>query len=142
MGPLAPIPPSGYSCGVATMWQVTLVPPQLRDSNFGCVCGGLGSPSVGLELPANRPPAHLALCVFHTETLCGFYIAKIKKCASQARNADPPLPGQNLHETGRHKRSRGIRTGVLHRISPRIFLEGSRPLNLNFFNTKNPGTFP
>ena len=57
-----------------------------------------------------------------------------KKCASQARNADPPLPGQNLHQMGRHKRSRGIRTGVLHRISPRIFLEGSRPLNLNFFN--------
>lgn len=33
-----------------------MIPPQLRHSNFGCVCVGLGSPSVGLELYANRPP--------------------------------------------------------------------------------------
>ena len=54
--------------------------------------------------------------------------------ASWSRNPDAPSPGQNLHEMGRHKRSRGISGGKLHRISPRIFLDRSRPLKLNFFN--------
>ena len=56
--------------------------------------------------------------------------------ASWSRNPHAPSPGQNLHEMGRHKRSRGISGGKLHRISPRIFLEGSRPLNLNFYKAQ------
>ena len=61
----------------------------------------------------------------------------LEKCASWSRNPDPPNPGQNLHETGRRKSIWSILGGKLHRIPLRIFLEGSRPLNLNFFNTKN-----
>ena len=45
-------------------------PPQLRDSNFGCVWG-LGSPSVGLELSANPPaPPPWTVCVPHRDTVC------------------------------------------------------------------------
>ena len=58
----------------------------------------------------------------------------IKNRASWSQNPHAPRPEQNLHEMGRHKRSRSISGGKLHRISPRIFLEGSRPLKLNFFN--------
>ena len=56
-----------------------------------------------------------------------------KKWTSWLRNADPPQSGQNLHEMGRHKCSWALKGGILHRISLRIFLDRSRPLNLNFF---------
>ena len=51
-----------------------------------------------------------------------------KKRASQARNADPPRPGQNIHEMGRHKSFRDILGGKLHRIPARSDLDRSRPL--------------
>ena len=62
------------------------------------------------------------------------YLVPGKKCASWLRNPDPPNPEQKCHQMGRHKRFWDILGGVLRRISPRIFLEGSRPLNLNLFN--------
>ena len=57
-------------------------------------------------------------------------------CA-RARNPNPPNMIPILHQIGRHERSWGIRTEVLRRISARIFLEGSQPLNLNFFKQSN-----
>ena len=54
------------------------------------------------------------------------------RCASRARNHHPPQPGQNPHEMGRHKCSGAPEAGILHRISSRIFLEGSRALNPSF----------
>ena len=56
-----------------------------------------------------------------------------EKFASQAPNPHPPQPEQNLHQKGRHKRSRHPDL-VLHRISPRIFLEESNKLNLKLFH--------
>ena len=89
-------------------------PPAAQDSNLVCGKGGLVNP-VGLELPAHRRP-HIWP----------------GRCASRARNHHPPQPGQNPHEMGRHKCSGAPEAGILHRISSRIFLEGSRALNLNF----------
>ena len=57
-----------------------------------------------------------------------------KKCASWLRNPDPPNLGQNLHEMGRHKSFWTILRSSWGFKTLRIFLEGSRPLNLNFFN--------
>ena len=54
--------------------------------------------------------------------------------ASWSRNPHAPIPGQNVHQMGRHKSFRHISGAVLRRISPRIFLDRSRPLKLNFFN--------
>ena len=55
-----------------------LIPPQLRDSNFGCVGGGdWEAPVWGWSCTRTaRPPAARpapGLCVFHTETLCVFH---------------------------------------------------------------------
>ena len=63
-------------------------------------------------------------------------------CASWAWNPHPPKVGQNRHQMGRHKRSQGIRTGILRRISARNSPEGSRGPYLDFlftiFGPQNP----
>ena len=81
--------------------------------------------------PLARPPARTSgPCVVHTETLC---LCLRQKCASQARNPHAPRLGQNPHQMGRHKSILDMQTGISRRISPRIFVEGSNPLNLNFY---------
>ena len=52
------------------MVKPVLIPPQLRDSNFGCVCVGTGKPQCGVGVPREPPAHHPGLCVSHTETLC------------------------------------------------------------------------
>ena len=48
-----------------------LFPPQLRDSNLGCVCGGdWEAPVWGWSFPRTPPARPPGLCVSHTETLC------------------------------------------------------------------------
>ena len=60
------------------------------------------------------------------------YLVPGKKCASWLRNPDPPNPGQNLHEMGRHKSFWTILRSSWGFKTPRIFLDGSRPPQLNF----------
>ena len=53
-------------------------------------------------------------------------------CASRARNPKGPQITPFCHQMGRHPTIWDARHGFLHRISARISLDRSRPLNLNF----------
>ena len=90
----------------------------------GGAMGALGAPGL---LARGCQKTKLNFCVFLTLRLSNF-----ARCASQARNTHSTQLGQNLHQMGRHKRSRRISSGKIRRSSPQIFLEGSQPLNLNF----------
>ena len=88
MGPMgfmgAPMGPNGSPMGLlGSPLGVPFIPPQLRDSNFGCVGGGDWEvPVRGWSFPRTRPPparppAHLdcvcptqRLCVSHRDSVC------------------------------------------------------------------------
>ena len=63
-----------------------------------------------------------------------WYLVPGKKRASWLRNAYPPHLGQKCHQMGRHKRFWTILRSSWGFKTPRIFLDGSRPPYLNFFN--------